>query len=128
LALPLLPWPASFVVLTPEVFELPLLLVTTAVLDETVLPFAFERTLAFVSITPSLAGLPVVVAPLAFAALAFAVLVFEFVVVLSPPQPIVKLAAAKTAASAKVRRIKFLLADPSSTREPAHVNCYSRRS
>jgi hypothetical protein len=56
---------------------------------------------------------------LAFAALAFAVLAFEFVVVLSPPQPIVKLAAAKTAASAKVRRIKLLLASPSFKRTGA---------
>jgi hypothetical protein len=81
-------------------------LVTTAVLDETVLPFALELTLALVSITPSRAGLPLVAAPLAFAALRL--FAFAFVFESLPPQPYVKLAAAKTAASAKVRRIEFL--------------------
>jgi hypothetical protein len=109
--LPFLLCPASFVLLTPLVFLLPLLLVTTAVLDETVFPFELAGTLALVSIMPSRAGLPLVVA-LEFAALRLA---FVFVVELSPPQPMAKLAADKATASAKVRRIKFLPVSPPSS-------------
>jgi hypothetical protein len=51
-------FPFSFVDLTPAVFLFPLLLVTTAVFDETVLLFVFEGMFTLVSTTPSRGGSP----------------------------------------------------------------------
>jgi uncharacterized membrane protein YfhO len=48
--------------LTPLVFLFPLLLVTTAVFEDTVLLFVLAGILAFVSTTPSRGGFPVLLA------------------------------------------------------------------
>jgi hypothetical protein len=79
---------------TPLVFLFPLLFVTTAVFDDTLLLFVFAGRFAFVSTTPWRGGLP---------ALLFAW--FEFVsVVLHPAR---KPPTATTSSRAKVLSIRF---------------------
>jgi hypothetical protein len=80
--------------LMPAVFLFPLLLVTTAVFDETVLLFVFAGMLALVSTTPCRGGLP---------ALVFAWLVLS--VVLHPAKDT---APPSTSTRDKVRRIGFV--------------------
>jgi hypothetical protein len=82
----------SFVDLIPAVFLLPLLLVTTAVLDETLLLFVFAGMFTFVSTTPSRGGFPT---------LLFA----RFVFVSVEPHPTMVNAPVSTRAKTKVRRI-----------------------
>jgi hypothetical protein len=88
--LPLRPFELSE--LTPAVLALPLLLVTTAVFDGTVLEFAVGLMLALVWTAP----------------FRVALLLLEFVWS-SPPQPARKLATMSATGRAKVRRIEFLL-------------------
>jgi hypothetical protein len=84
----------AFVDLTPAVLSLPLLLVTTAVLDGTEFPFVLGLIFEFVSTTPFLVALllPELLFP-------------EFE--LSAPHPAPRLAATSKQSKAKVRRIKF---------------------
>jgi hypothetical protein len=84
--------PFVFSVFTPAVLALPLLVVTTAVLDETELAFARGFMLALVSTTPFLVAL----------------LLLAFVWSLLS-QPARKLARMSATGRAKVRRIEFLL-------------------
>jgi hypothetical protein len=77
----------------PAVLALPLLLVTTAVLDVTVLPLRFLGKLAFVSMT------------LFLLVVVFVTLVLVLALLLSPSHPISKLAAASKHKEANVRRI-----------------------
>src|SRR5215210_3969144 len=95
-------WLFALVVVTPAVFLLPLSLVTTAVFDETVLPFRFDGMFLFVSTTPSRAGLPLVAAPfeLALFMLAFVALPLSLV-----PQAASAHAAASTNGRANLRCI-----------------------
>jgi hypothetical protein len=96
-ALPMLALPL-LVVLTPEVLSLPLLLVTTAVFEGTVLPLVFGFMLALVSTTPLRVALVLLpVAP-------------EFVLS-SPPQALHMPATASKQRVAIVRRI-FAPSDP----------------
>lgn len=84
-----------FVDLIPAVFLFPLLLVTTAVFDETLLLFVFAGMLAFVSTTPCRGGFPT--------------LLFALVLVSLEPQAAKVKAPPTTNARARVRRICFLL-------------------
>jgi hypothetical protein len=88
---------------TPAVFLLPLLFVTTAVFDETLLALVLAGMLTFVSTTPFRLGEPVVFALLAFP-------LFVVVVVLSlPPQPVINIPVARTSGKASFNRIRFFL-------------------
>jgi len=91
LALPLL---ALLVFLTPAVLSLPLLLVTTAVFEGTVLPLVFGLMLLLVSTTPLRVALLLPVLP-----------VLPEFVLLSPPQALHMPAAASKQRVAIVRRI-----------------------
>jgi len=99
-------WLLSFIDDTPAVFLLPLLFVTTAVFDETVLALVLAGMLAFVSTTPFLLGEPVL---LLFAALVFPLFVVLVVVLSLPPQPAISIAAARTNGRAGFNRIRFFL-------------------
>jgi hypothetical protein len=76
--------PLPFVVVMPAVFVLPLLLVTTAVFEGTVLPLVFAGMLAFVSTMPFRLTPFVFEVALVFKLVLLA-LVFAFVFVLSQP-------------------------------------------
>jgi hypothetical protein len=86
--------------LTPAVFALPLSLVNTPVLDETVLLLVFAGMFALASTTPSRGGLPAALLLLALA------LLLVFSVALHPPRAMALLS---TNASAKLRCILFSL-------------------
>jgi hypothetical protein len=89
---------AVFVVCTPAVFLFPLLFVTTAMFDGTLLPFVLAGILAFVSIIPFRFGtLLLLVALLLFA--------FDS----PPPHPTNKTAPARTTGRVSFIRTKFLL-------------------
>lgn len=92
-----LAFPRSLVDLTPFVFLLPLLLVNTAVFDETFSLFVFAGTLALVSTTPVRGGFPALL-------LVFAPFVLDSV----DPQLARESAPPTTKASAKVRCIDFV--------------------
>jgi hypothetical protein len=77
---------------TPRVFLFPLLLVNTAVFDETLRLFVFAGTLAFVSTTPFRGGFPMLL----------------FVLVSVALHPARETAPPSTKARAKVRRIDFV--------------------
>jgi hypothetical protein len=92
-------WLLSLIDDTPAVFLLPLLFVTTAVFDETLLALVLVGMLTFVSTTPLRFGEPIL--------LLFVLVVF--VVLSLPPQPAAKLAAARTKDKASLDRIRFFL-------------------
>jgi hypothetical protein len=94
LALP--PLALLFIGFTPAVLSLPLLLVTTAVLDGTELPLVLGLILLLVSTTPFLVAL---LLPLPLPAF----------VLSPPPQPVAKPAAASKHKTARVRRIGISL-------------------
>jgi hypothetical protein len=94
----LLAFPFALVDFMPAVFLLPLLFVTTAVFDETVLLFVFDGMLTFVSTTPSRGGSPT---------LLFVFARLEFVSV--EPHPARPTAPPSTNARAKVFRIFFFI-------------------
>jgi len=99
-------WLLSFIDDTPAVFLLPLLFVTTAVFDETVLALVLAGMLALVSTTPFLLGEPVL---FPFAVLVFPLFVVVVVVLSLPPQPAISIAAARTTGRAGFNRIRFFL-------------------
>jgi hypothetical protein len=92
-------WLLVFVVATPEVFLLPLLFMTTAVFEETVLALVFAGMLTFVSTMPFLFGEALLLVAL------FAFPLLPLFVLSPPPQPASRAAPARTTEKAIFLRI-----------------------